>query len=279
LLGVVYAAFNKEPDLPRITHVPHWRLTIATAPVLIGGILILELLSSPLSSSVLAGNTNTSTSDRTSPPQNPATADTNQPTMEVAQSVMVTVELDFGSHSPSIADALREIERHYQPDDGVGGTFSILEAYGEPTTDGKLHISMHISSEKPGLAALVFRRTGASLWKTRIVAATHPPSSSFAGKDLSIMVDDGHGKPHLLDGSKNPTSILDAIVRDLEVPLRDFWPDGEEREVSFFHSACGCPVKVRMRRQGEKTVRTKEQPVIFPDDPAVAATIGRLMGW
>jgi hypothetical protein len=272
-------AFNNTPDLPRIARVPRWRLTIAAAPVLIGGILILELLDYPLSSSVLAGNTNTSASDQASPLQNPAAGKTNQPTMEVAQSVMVTVELDFGPHSPSIADALRDIERHFQPDDGVGRTFSILDAYGEPTTDGKLHISMHISSEKPGLAALVFRRTGTSLWKTRIVAATHPPSSSFAGKNLSIMVDDGHGRPQLLDGSKNPTSILDAIVRDSGVPLRDFWPDGEEREVSFFYSACGCPVKVSMQRQGEKTVRTKELPVIFPDDPAVAATIGRLVGW
>jgi hypothetical protein len=272
-------AFNNTPDLPRIARVPRWSLTIATAPVLIGGILILELLSYPWSSSVLAGTTNTSTSDQASPLPNPAAGKTNQATMEVAQSVMVTVELDFGPHSPSIADALREIERHYQPDDGVGRTFAILEAYGEPTTDGKLHISMHISSEKPGLAALVFRRTGASLWKTRIVPSTHPPSSSFAGKNLSIMIDDGHGQPHLLDGSKNPSSILDAVVRDSGVPLRDFWPDGEEREVSFFYSVCGCPVKVMVRRLGDKGVRTKDLPVIFPDDVAVAGTISRLMGW
>jgi hypothetical protein len=211
--------------------------------------------------------------------QKPSEEDTNLPAMEAAEAVMVTVELDFGRNPPSIADALREIERHYQPDDGVGRTFAILEAYGEPTTNGRLHISMHISSEKPGLAALVFRRTGASLWKTRIVPPTHPPSSSFAGKNLSIMVDDGHGQAQLLDGSKNPTSIMDAVVHDSGVPLRDFWPDGEEREVSFLYSACGCPVKAMARRLGEKTVRTKELPVIFPDDPAVAGAISRLMGW
>jgi len=138
---------------------------------------------------------------------------------------------------------------------------------------------MHVSSEKPGLASLVFRRTGDVLWKNRIVPATHPPTSSYAGKNLLIMVDDGQGKPYLLDGSKGATSVLDAIVRDLHVPVRDFWPDGAEREVTIFYSACGCPVKVTVRRLGEKTARTKDQPVIFPDDPAVATTISRLMGW
>ena len=199
--------------------------------------------------------------------------------MEVAQSVMVTVELDFGAKLPGIAQALREIERRYDPDDGQGRTFAILDAYGEPTTDGKLHISMHVSAEKPGLGALVFRRTGESLWKTRIVPATHPPTSSFAGKNLFIMLDNEEGKPFLLDGSKSTTSILDVVVRDTGMPVQDFWPDGAERQVTLFYSACGCPVKVMARRVGTKTVRTRELPVIFPDDAAIASTISRLMGW
>jgi hypothetical protein len=209
----------------------------------------------------------------------PSVDDTNLPAMQTAEAVMVTVELDFGATPPSIADALRQIERRYQPEDGVGRTFAILDAYGEPTPDNKLHISMHVSAEKPGLGALVFRRTGATLWKTRIVPAAHPPSSSFAGKNLLIMVADERGKPYLLDGSKVSTSIMDAMVRDLSLPLRDFWPDGEEREATFFYSACGCPVKVMARRVGDVSVRTKDLPVIFPDDPAVATTIARLMGW
>jgi hypothetical protein len=214
------------------------------------------------------------------PPASAGTGeDTNLPTLEVAQAVMVTVELDFNGPPPSIADGLRQIERRSRPDDGLGRTFAILDAYGEPTADGKLHISMHVSTEKPGMAALVFRRTGEALWKTRVVPATHPPSSSFAGKNLMIMVADEHGKNYLLDGSKGTASILDAIVRDLAVPVRDFWPDGDEREVTFFYSACGCPVKVKARREGEKTVRTSELPVIFPDDPAVVSTLARLMGW
>jgi hypothetical protein len=83
----------------------------------------------------------------------------------------------------------------------------------------------------------------------------------------------------MIDGSNNPVSILDARVRDLGVPVRDFWPDGAEREVTFVYSACGCPVKVMARRAGERTVRTKELPVIFPDDPGAVSTISRLMGW
>ncbi len=208
-----------------------------------------------------------------------SSVESNLPTMEAAQAVMVTVELDFGGKIPSVADALHEIERQYYPDDGQGRTFAILEAYGQPAPGNKLHLSMHVSSEKPGLASLVFRRTGDVLWKNRIVPATHPPTSSYAGKNLLIMVDDGQGKPYLLDGSKGATSVLDAIVRDLHVPVRDFWPDGAEREVTIFYSSCGCPVKVTVRRVGEKTTRTKDQPVIFPDDPAVVAAISRLMGW
>jgi hypothetical protein len=201
------------------------------------------------------------------------------PILEVAQAVMVTVELDFGPKPPTIAQALREIDRRYEPADGQGRTFAILDAYGEPTPGGKLHMSMHVSTEKPGLGALVFRRTGESLWKTRIVPATHPPASSFAGKNLLIMLDNEEGKSFMLDGSKGATSILDAVVRDTGMPVQDFWPDAVERQVTFFYSACGCPVKVLARRVGDKTVRTKELPVIFPDDPAVAATISRLMGW
>ena len=203
----------------------------------------------------------------------------NLPTLEVAQSVMVTVELNFGQAIPTIAGALQAIERHYEPVDGLGRTFAILDAYGEPTAAGKLHISMHISAEKAGLGSLVFRPAGDVLWKSRIVPATHPPTSSFTGKNLHITISNGQGKPYLLDGSKGAPSILDATVRDLNLPVREFWPDGAEREATFFYSACGCPVKVLARRVEDKTVRTKELPVIFPDDPVIATAISRLMGW
>ena len=198
--------------------------------------------------------------------------------MEVNKAVMVTVELDFGGRVPTIAEAIKEIERRHAPDDKQGRTFAILDAYGEPTPDGKkLHMSMHISSEKTGTGTLVFRRTGQVLWHGRIVPGGAPPP--MGGKQLRIMVDDGKGNTRLLDGSKQPPTILDAIVNDLKVPLRDFWGDGQEREVTFVYSACGCPVKVMAKRVGEKTMRTKDLPVIFPDDPAVAATIYQLMGW
>ena len=206
--------------------------------------------------------------------------DTNLPTMEVNQAVMVTVELEFSSTLPSIAEALTQIERKYEPADGKGRTFAILDAYGGPTPDGKkLHISMHVSTEKTGVAMLVFKRTAEVLWKTKIVPATHPPSSSFAGKGLNIVVNDVDGKPRLVNGSKVKTSIFEGTLNDSGEPLDTFWPSGDEREVTFFFSACGCPVKVMAKREGDKTVRTKDLPVIFPDDYAVAATITKLMGW
>lgn len=197
-------------------------------------------------------------------------------TMEVAKAVMVTVELDFGSRPPGIAEALTQIERRYQPDDGIGRTFSILDAYGEPTSDGKLHISMHVSSEKPGVGSLIFRRSGEVLWQSRITPSSQPHSWN---KGLTVYIDNGKGSSQIIDGSNNPASIMGAKVRDLGVLVRDYWPDGAEREVTFVYSACGCPVKVMTRRAGEKSARTKELPVIFPDDPDAVLTISRLMGW
>ncbi|MBI1804858.1 MAG: hypothetical protein HY033_12970 [Ignavibacteriae bacterium] len=196
--------------------------------------------------------------------------------MEVATAVMVTVELDFGSKTKKIADALQEIERRSVPDDGVGRTFAILDAYGEPTTDRKLHMSMHVSAEKAGVGKLVFRRTGEVLWNCRIVQEGKKPP---AVKNLGIFIDDGHGNSLVLDGSKNPSSILEANVQGMKRPIRDIWPDGAVREVTFMYSACGCPVKVMVKRIGEKTKRTKELPVMFPDDPAVLAVIKQLMKW
>jgi len=61
--------------------------------------------------------------------------------------------------------------------------------------------------------------------------------------------------------------------------VRDFWPDGAEKEMTFIYSACGCPVKVMSRRVRERTERTSDSPVIFPDDPAVVTLISRLMAW
>ena len=215
----------------------------------------------------------------TIPPELVNGTDTNLSVMEVAKAVMVTVELDFGPQPPSFADALRDIVRWSKPDDGQGRTFAILDAYGQTNADNKLHISMHISSEKPGIGVLMFRRTGEILWKSRIVPAAKPPSNVYAGKNLLVMVNDGKDKDFLLDGSHVKDSIMEAVVQGPAIPLGQFWPDGEERQVTFVYSACGCPVKVMCRRAGEKTFRTKDLPVIFPDDHAVALTIARLMGW
>ena len=199
-------------------------------------------------------------------------------TMPINQAVMVTVELDFGGKPPSIAEALREVERRSKPDDGVGRTFAILDAYGEPTPEGKLHMSMHVSTEKAGVGSLVFRRTGEVLWESRIVN-TNQGSNTFHGKNLLILVDNGEGKTFTVDGSGQPASILDANIKEMGIPVRLFWPDNMEREVTFIFSACGCPVKAMVKRVGEKTVRTKELPVMFPDDPAALATISHLMQW
>lgn len=206
-----------------------------------------------------------------------APSPTNHASMAVNEAVMVTAELDFGPQIPTIAAALHEIERRSQPDDGAGRTFAILDAYGEATPDGKLHISMHVSSEKTGTGALVFKRTGQILWQSKIVASTN--AAKFTGKNLLILVSDGSGKSLTVDGSNRPATILKANAKELGVSIESIWPEGAEREVTFLYSACGCPVKVMVRREGDRTVRTKELPVIFPDDPPVVVLIGKLMAW
>lgn len=205
-----------------------------------------------------------------------ADASSEMQTMEVAHAVMVTVELDFGGKVPTIAQALQQVERGYKPDDGVGRTFAILDAYGEPTPDGKLHMSMHVSSEKPGIASLTFRPTGEVLWQSRILPGK---PVTAADKRLTILFDDGKGKTFTVDGSNNPGSVLDASVKELSVPVKSVWQDGQELEFTFIYSACGCPVKAKVKRVGDRTERVGELPVMFPDDPAAMNLISRLMRW
>lgn len=191
-------------------------------------------------------------------------------TMEVAKSVMVTVELDLGKKTPTIAEALSQVERRYQPDDGQGRTFAVLDAYGEPTPDGKLHMSMHLSSEKPGGGQLIFKKTGEVLWRAKI----NPTSMPIQPKTLTIIVGE-----FTVDGSTKPNFIFDATVKPGDRPVRDIWPDGQERDMTFIYSACGCPVHVQTKRTGDRTVRVKDMPVVFPDDPEAVALITKFMRW
>lgn len=201
------------------------------------------------------------------------------PRLEVKQAVMVTVELDFGPIVPSVADALQQIERRHQPEDGTGRVFSVIDAYGEPTADGrKLHLSMHVSTEKTGVGTLVFRRTGEKLWSSRIIP-TADGTKSVSPSGLTILLPDAQGRVLTVDGSGNPPTILQAWLKETGVPVTEAWPDGAEREVTFLYSACGCPVKAMCRRVGDRTVRTKDTPVLFPDDPAAVSVIRTLMAW
>jgi hypothetical protein len=201
-------------------------------------------------------------------------------TTEINQAVMVTVDLDFGGAAlPSIAEAIPQIERRYQPADGVGRTFAILDAYGQATPENKLRVSMHVSAEKVGSGSLVFRRTGEVLWYGQFMPMAPDKTAPHAAKNLMILVDNGRGKLWTIDGSSNPLSVLDANVKELGQPLKEVWADGEDREFTFLYSTCGCPVKVMIRREGDRTRRTKDLPVIFPDDPTVAEVIGALMRW
>jgi len=245
-------------------------------------IWLLAASASTQTSPVLTATNSAATQPSQSAPpsagQGTTNAQTAPPVLNVNQAVMVTVELSFPKPLPSIADALRWIERRQQPDDGVGRVFAILDAYGEPTADGqKLHMSMHVSAEKPGVGSLIFRRTGEVLWQSRIIHGSN--TNTFTGKGLTILINDAAGNSAMVDGSGSPASILEAHLRNSKVLIRDFWPDGAEREVTFLYSACGCPVKALVRRSGARTQRVKELPVMFPDDPSAMQVIEQLMGW
>jgi hypothetical protein len=206
--------------------------------------------------------------------------------MDVATAVIVTVELDSGPQTANVAEAMNAIERRYQPDDGKGRTFAILDADGWPTPQGKLHLQMHVSSEKPGFGWIIFKPTAQILWRTKINPTTAPPRE----KQLTVLMDNGSGKTMLIDGSNNPSSILVANVKELARPVQDVWPDGQDREFTFTYSACGCPVKAMVRRTGDRTVRVASKrldgstrdpglPIMFPDDPAAMAVVSKLMRW
>jgi len=93
------------------------------------------------------------------------------------------------------------------------------------------------------------------------------------------LIDSGRGTTYTVDGSSNPASIIDAKVKPGDLPVKDVWPDGESRELTFIYSACGCPVKVLVKRAGDRTARVKDTPVIFPDDPSAVQLISKLMRW
>jgi len=261
-----------------------WMPVIAI--VVVAGIVAVVLLATranrtTTSSTALAPSpaSNSSATSATTPSPAPVVEQTTPSselvTMDVAKAVMVTVELDLGTKTPTIAEGLSQVERRYQPDDGQGRTFAILDAYGETTPDGKLHMSMHVSSEKPGGGQLIFKRTGEVLWRGKI----NPTSQPVQPKNLTILLDNGKGSTFTVDGSNNPNSIVDAKVKPGDLPVRDVWPDGQERELTFIYSACGCPVKVFAKRVGDRTMRVSDTPVIFPDDPAAVTLIARLMKW
>ena len=223
------------------------------------------------------GHNTPSRNPSASPPAPFSTSASNSlPVAEVAHSLMVKVELDFGANPPPLREALKEIERYSQADTGAGRTFAVLDAEGGPAPGGKLHLQMHLSMEKPGFGSLVFRRTGEVLWKSRIVASTNGPPKP---KQLSIYMANTTGQSWLLDGSKGLKAVLDLPINNTPGTVRDFWPDGAEHEFTFIYSVCGCPVKVKVRRTGETTARTTELPVMFPDDPDAMRVISQMMGW
>lgn len=256
-----------------------WITALLSAAIAIVAVLLLNACSeqnSKPSADLPARQSNAPASTVTSSPF----ANTNGiATLETAQSVVVTHDLDVGPGVTTLAEVMRDIERHHKPDDGAGRTFAILEAFnGAIQPDGKMRVSLRISTEKHGLGAITYRRSAEPLWKCRITPATQKPA--FTGGSLTIYFDVGDGKQFIVDGSTGPSSILTATLKEPGVQIGQIWPEGEVREMTFIYSACGCPIKVKCRREGDRTVRTEQaSQVIFPDDRAAVQVINNLMRW
>ena len=206
-------------------------------------------------------------------------------TMETGKPVVVQFGIAFDQRVPTVAQVLTQIERRHAPDDGEGRTFAVLDADGWSTPDGQLHLELRISSEEPGLGSLVYRPTGQVLWSTRVVGPPVKPP-----EDLTLSIEDEKGQPATVDGSTDPPTVIAAKIRETGVPVKQMWPVGAERHIGFRFSACGCYVEVRAKREGDRlvrlpttrkdgSVRPADLPVIFPDDPDVAAIVNRLMQW
>ena len=200
--------------------------------------------------------------------------------MMLQESVMVTIEENFGPDVKTIADALQQIERRYQPFDKQGRTFAILDAYGNRMPDGRMHISMHISSEKIGGAQLVLKTSGKVLWNCRIYPKKD--GSKVAGeKQLMIYIERENEKDkyYTVNGNGNPATIFDCILDETKQSVNDYWKNYTVKEFIFIYSACGCPVHVKFMRQGFKSTFQSGDNVIFPDDPAVLAVIHKLLAY
>jgi hypothetical protein len=199
--------------------------------------------------------------------------------MEANQSVVVVKDLGFGKQPPSLPDVVRDLERRWQPDDGRGRTFAILEVFTQPDiVTSNFNLCLRISTEKPGLGEIYDRRTSQPLWKSRIIPASHP--STFTPGALTVLFDNGADKTFTVDGSTGPPTIFEATLKESGVPVGQVWPEGEVRDLSFIFSACGCPIHVKCRREGSRTTRAEPaSQLIFPDDPAAVQVISQLMQW
>jgi len=281
--AVVWASSGRNPNraMPNTPQADRnlppfrwWLKAILFAIVSVIVVLLLNSCSEKASTKDKAGSERITNSLVSSP-----FADTNgMSAMEAAQSVVVTHDLQVAPGA-TLADALRSVERHFQPDDGAGRTFAILEAFnGEIQSDGRMRVSLRVSTEKPGLAAITYKPTGDSLWKSRITPVSRKPA--FPAGSLTIYFESADGKSFTVDGSLNPPTVLDAMLKEAGLPVTQLWADGEVRKLKFIYSACGCPIEVKCRREGDRTVRTEAaSQVIFPDDPAALQVISRLMRW
>ncbi len=200
--------------------------------------------------------------------------------MMLQESVMVTIEENFGPAVKSIADALTHIERKYQPFDGQGRTFAILDAFGNKMPDGRMHISMHISSEKAGGAQLVLASTGKVLWNSKIYPKADGTKVA-AQKQLNIYIERENEKDkfYTIDGSGNPANIFSCKLNETKASVNDYWKNNTVKEFIFIYSACGCPVHVKFLRKGNTSVYQSGDNVIFPDDSGVLSMIHKLMAW
>ncbi len=199
--------------------------------------------------------------------------------MDIEESVMVNIEENFGPGINTVAQALNLIERKYTPFDNVGRTFAILEVKGEKMKDGKMRLSIFLSSEKVGRGQLILKTNKKILWNCKFLPKDDGKKATGT-KALTIYVEQtgvDKGKYLTADGSTNPADIFVCKIKENGKIIGDYWKDGSVLEFIFIYSACGCPVHVKFVRYGNRCILQNTSNVFFPDDPEVITILRNLM--
>ncbi len=88
----------------------------------------------------------------------------------IEEQTIAEITENFGATVKTVEQALSLLTREYVPFDGRGRTFAIIEATGHSLPNGKMQLTLRISTEKAGKGRLILKTTKKILWDATINA-------------------------------------------------------------------------------------------------------------